>query len=104
MEISLRKTSEVQDVVFPYRKGTVTLIRIARNPLLDNIKIEQAKGLTAKLKLLRYAKPSDIILAAWPGEFTQDIFLVDDIPFAKKVLRMSGKRYAEWVIEEKRRD
>jgi hypothetical protein len=73
MDVSrLRKASSQE--YFPYLGRTVTFIRIS---IIDNV-IQQAKTKTEKRAMITSAKESDILLAAWPGEWSQDIFLLDD--------------------------
>lgn len=69
---TLRKASKQEH--FPYLGRTVTFIRIS---FIDNV-IQQAKTKTEKRSMIISAKESDILLAAWPGEWSQDIFLLDD--------------------------
>jgi hypothetical protein len=42
--------------------------------------------LTGKRELLSNAMPSDLVLAAWPGQYRQDVFLVDDRKAARKAV------------------
>jgi hypothetical protein len=73
MDVSaLRKASEQKQ--FPYLAGTVTFIRIS---VADNV-IQQAKTKTQKRAMVEAAKEDDILLAAWPGQWSQDIFILDD--------------------------
>ena len=72
MDVSaLRKASEQK--YFPYLDRTVTFIRIS---LVDNV-IRQAKTKSEKRAMITSAKESDILLAAWPGQWSQDIFVLD---------------------------
>ena len=72
---NLRKTSA--NPGFPWDSKRSPLIKID----LEKETIEQAKSKWEKVDMLRSAVGNDkvIILAAWPGEWSQDIFLVDDI-------------------------
>ncbi|MBB5936466.1 hypothetical protein [Streptomyces zagrosensis] len=75
---SLRRTSTV-DVGFPWRGQTVTLIRIdARGT------VTQATRISDKRAMLAQATPKDLVLAAWPGQWSQDVFLVDDLKAARE--------------------
>ena len=38
-------------------------------------------------KLLSRATEKDVVLAAWPGQWRQDVFLVDDLQAARDALR-----------------
>ena len=69
---TLRKASEQEH--FPYLAGTVTFIRIS---VTDNV-IQQAKTKAQKLAMVASAKENDILLAAWPGQWSQDIFVLDN--------------------------
>jgi hypothetical protein len=48
--------------------------------------VTTARTLTGKRELLGAAAPSDFVLAAWPGEYRQDVFLVDDPKAAHKAV------------------
>jgi hypothetical protein len=45
-----------------------------------------ASWVTDKRQLLVEAGPGDLILAAWPGEYRQDVFVVDNIDEARTAL------------------
>lgn len=79
-QIKLRYTSN-QDW-FPWTDRDVTFIRINPN---DHV-ICQAKTKAQKRDLILSALPSDLLLAAWPGKWSQDIFLINDIKQARDVL------------------
>ena len=73
MDVStLRKASKQEH--FPYLANTVTFIRVS---IVDN-SIQQAKTKAQKRAMVLSAKESDILLAAWPGQWSQDIFHLDD--------------------------
>lgn len=72
IEVILRRTSECDH--FPYRANTVPLIRIRVEPPCG---IMQGKTTVQKRDLLFGRKDGDIFLMAWPGEWSQDVFLVD---------------------------
>ena len=68
---SLRRTSGAEHV--PWRARDVTLIWIRSEG-----RITQAQGITSKREALQDAAPGDCLLLAWPGQYRQDIFLIDD--------------------------
>ena len=68
---ALRRTSDVDDV--PWRAGDVTLISIS-----EGGRITQAQRIEEKRSAIRNASAGDCLLLAWPGQWRQDIFLVDD--------------------------
>ena len=68
---ALRRTSEADYV--PWRARDVTLIW-----LREDGRITQAQGITEKREALREANPEDCLLLAWPGQYRQDVFLIDD--------------------------
>jgi hypothetical protein len=68
---ALRRTSEADYV--PWRARDVTLIWIRAEG-----RITQAQGITDKRQALRDAAADDCLLLAWPGQYWQDIFLIDD--------------------------
>jgi len=75
---SLRRTSAVEGA-FPWRGQTVTLIRIDAKGI-----VTQATRITEKRAMLTQAGPKDLVLAAWPGQWSQDVFLVDDLKAARE--------------------
>jgi hypothetical protein len=68
---TLRRTSDAQFV--PWNAGDVTLIRIS-----EDGRITQAQRIEEKRSALRNAAAGDCLLLAWPGQWRQDIFFVDD--------------------------
>jgi hypothetical protein len=68
---TLRRTSDAEHV--SWRAGDVTLIWIT-----EGGRITQAQRIEEKRSALRDAASSDCLLLAWPGQWRQDIFLVDD--------------------------
>lgn len=68
---ALRRTSEADCV--PWRARDVTLIWIR-----EDGRIAQGQGITEKREALREANPEDCLLLAWPGQYRQDVFLIDD--------------------------
>jgi len=73
MDVSTLRKASVQEH-FPYLGNTVTFIRIS---VIDNV-IQQARTKTEKRAMVTSAKESDILLAAWPGQWSQDIFVLDN--------------------------
>jgi hypothetical protein len=72
----LRRASGVGDA-FPYDGQRVTFI------LIKNGAVTQAKTRAQKRNALAEAMTEGaILLAAWPGEWSQDIFVVDDLDAA----------------------
>ena len=47
-----------------------------------------AQNKTDKRNAIHLAQTSDsaVLLAAWPGEWSQDVFLIDDLDAASKVI------------------
>ncbi|RLU79332.1 hypothetical protein CTZ27_37270 [Streptomyces griseocarneus] len=74
---SLRRTSSVEGG-FPWRGQTVTLVRIDAKGI-----VTQATRTTEKRTMLAQAGAKDLVLAAWPGQWSQDVFLVDDLKAAR---------------------
>lgn len=68
---ALRQTSDSDYV--PWRERDVTLIWIRTDG-----RITQAQGITDKRDALQEAAEDDCLLLAWPGQYRQDIFLIDD--------------------------
>lgn len=74
-----------QDV--PWRARGVTLIWIRTDG-----RVAQAQGIEEKRQVLRTAAPDDLLLLAWPGQYRQDIFLVDDRDGAVTALEPPSRR------------
>jgi hypothetical protein len=70
---ALRSTSAVSS--FPWLLRLVTLVRVTPDGV-----ITQAKSDAEKRTMLGEADEQDLVLAAWPGEWSQDVFVVDDLP------------------------
>ncbi|MFH9964079.1 hypothetical protein ACH4PR_22285 [Streptomyces mirabilis] len=77
---SLRRTSSVEGG-FPWRGQTVTLIQVDAKGV-----VTQATRVTEKRTMLAQAGTKDLILAAWPGQWSQDVFMVDDLKAAREAL------------------
>lgn len=75
---SLRRTSSVEGG-FPWRGQTVTLVWIDAKGV-----VTQATRVTEKRAVLAQAGPKDLVLAAWPGQWSQDVFIVDDLKAARE--------------------
>src|SRR5580698_3326753 len=73
---ALRPTSAVQS--FPWLVKLVTLVRVTPEGV-----VTQAKSDAEKRSLLGEADEQDLVLAAWPGEWSQDVFVVDDLKGAR---------------------
>jgi len=74
--IALRRTSHNES--FPWLLRQVTLVRVTSDGTA-----EQAKTDGEKRALLATAGDDDLVLAAWPGEWSQDVFVVDDLRAAR---------------------
>jgi hypothetical protein len=68
---ALRRTSDSDYI--PWRARDVTLIWIRTDG-----RITQAQGITDKRDALQEGADNDCLLLAWPGQYRQDIFLIDD--------------------------
>jgi hypothetical protein len=79
-DVKLRKASEQE--WFPYKGRLVTFIKID----LENGMISQANTEKQKKEMLFEVTDDDIVLAAWPGQWSQDVFLLDTIEQAKRDL------------------
>jgi hypothetical protein len=76
---ALRTASSAES--FPWLARLVTLIRITADGV-----VTQAKSDGEKRALLGGADDRDLLLAAWPGEWSQDVFVVDDLKAARLAL------------------
>jgi hypothetical protein len=83
---SLRRTSASGEI-FPWRASDVTLIRVAARGA-----VTQAQTIGAKQAMLDTADDDDLLLAAWPGRWRQDIFVIDDRKAARQGLEPPSKR------------
>lgn len=81
-EIRLRTTSKVTDIPFPWESDRVPFLILSE----DTSRISQAKTKTQKQNALNSLGRNDVLLAAWPGVYSQDIFLVDDLTQPKRAL------------------
>ena len=83
---SLRLTSASGEI-FPWRANDVTLIRVASDGA-----VTQAQTIGEKQTMLDTAYDDDLLLAAWPGRWRQDIFVIDDRKAARQGLEPPRKR------------
>lgn len=77
---SLRRTSDSSDV-FPWRDRDVPFIHIT-----DTGVIRQAQTIGDKRAMLDRAGSDGCLLAAWPGAWRQDVFVIDDREAARRGL------------------
>jgi hypothetical protein len=82
----LRRTSDSADS-FPWRARDVTVIHVAASSGL----VTQAQGITEKRAVLDAAAEEDLLLVAWPGQWRQDVFVIDDRETARQGLDPPGK-------------
>jgi hypothetical protein len=73
---ALRRTS--QAAPFPWLAKLVTLVSVTPDGV-----VTQAKSDAEKCAMLAEAGDQDLVLAAWPGEWSQDVFVVDDLKGAR---------------------
>jgi hypothetical protein len=53
--------------------------------------VTQAQGITEKQAMLDAATEDDLLLVAWPGQWRQDIFVIDDRETAQQGLDPPSK-------------
>jgi hypothetical protein len=82
---SLRRTSD-SGGVFPWRDRDVPFIHISASGV-----IRQAQGIVEKRTMLKEAGKDGCLLAAWPGQWRQDIFVIDDLVAAEQGLEPPGR-------------
>lgn len=58
---------------FPYRERHVTFLRVSSDGT-----VTQAKAIGEKRTMLAELHPDDLLLAAWTGNYSTDIFVLDD--------------------------
>ena len=61
---------------------SVTLLRVDATGV-----VQQAKTDSEKRSLLESATSRDLVLVAWPGQWSQDIYVVDDLRAARAAVR-----------------
>lgn len=66
----------------PWLGRSVTLLRVDATGV-----VEQAKTDSEKRALLESATSKDLVLVAWPGQWSQDIYVVDDLRAARQAVR-----------------
>lgn len=80
--VDMRRTSEKRPGVFPFDDVRVPFLLIGERTILI------ANGLADKIRLIELAEENAcILLAAWPGRMSQDIFLLDNRQYALNTLR-----------------
>lgn len=82
---ALRTTSSAES--FPWLAGLVTLVRVTADGA-----VTQAKSDAEKRVMLGAADDRDLLLAAWPGQWSQDIFVVDDLKAARLALGLPRRK------------
>jgi hypothetical protein len=82
---ALRSTSSAES--FPWLVKVVTLVRVTP----DGVVI-QAKTDADKRAMLGAADKRDLLLAAWPGEWSQDVLIVDDLESARLSVGLPRKK------------
>jgi hypothetical protein len=80
----LRRTSASGEV-FPWRAQDVTFVRVAADGM-----VTQAQTIGEKRAILEAADDGDLLMAAWPGRWRQDIFFVDNRDAALEGLEPPG--------------
>jgi hypothetical protein len=82
----MRKTSDVNDVDFPFADDRVPFILVLDGAGPEHRGFEHASTKDKKVKLLeaasirnREAGHEDYVLACWPGAKRTDVFHVDDL-------------------------
>jgi len=66
----------------PWLGRSVTLLCVDSTRL-----VHQAKTDSEKRALLASATSKDLVLVAWPGQWSQDIYVVDDLRAARAAVR-----------------
>jgi hypothetical protein len=65
----------------PWKSANVAMIRITRGR-----QITTANTITGKRQMLKAMTPGDMLLAGWPGQYRQDVFVIDDLKAAGQAL------------------
>ncbi|WP_199746699.1 MULTISPECIES: hypothetical protein [unclassified Amycolatopsis] len=81
----LRPTSSAESL--PWLARTVTLLRVGADGV-----VTQAKTDADKRAMLGAAEDRDLLVVAWPGEWSQDLFVVDDLAAARLALGLPRRR------------
>ena len=80
--VEMRRTSEKKPGRFPFGDLRVPIILVGERTILI------ANGIEDKIRLLELAEENAcILLAAWPGRMSQDIFLLDNRQYALGYLK-----------------
>jgi hypothetical protein len=66
----------------PWLGRSVTLLRIDTTGV-----VQQAKTDSEKRSLLATATSKDLVLVAWPSQWSQDIYVVDDLRAARAAVQ-----------------
>ena len=66
----------------PWLGRSVTLLRVDSTGV-----VEQAKTDSEKRSLLDSATTKNLVLVAWPGQWSQEIYVVDDLRAARAAVR-----------------
>ncbi len=66
----------------PWLGRSVTLLRVDGTGI-----VEQAKSDSEKRALLATSTSKDLVLVAWPSQWSQDIYVVDDLRAARAAVR-----------------
>jgi hypothetical protein len=66
----------------PWLGRSVTLLRVDATGV-----VQQAKTDSEKRSLLDTATNKDLVLVAWPGQWSQEIYVVDDLRTARAAIR-----------------
>jgi hypothetical protein len=77
---SLRSASSAGRL--PWLGRSVTLLRVDTTGV-----VHQAKTDSEKRSLLESATSKDLVLVAWPGQWNQEIYVVDDLRAARAAVR-----------------
>jgi hypothetical protein len=67
----------------PWLGRSVTLLRVDATGV-----VQQAKTDSEKRSLLESATSKDLVLVAWPGQWSQEIYVVDDLRAARAAVRV----------------
>lgn len=73
--VGLRKVSDVPGLI-PWKSPLVALIRLRTDG--DACEIAHARTVGEKRSMVDSLQPSDCVVVAWPGQYSQDLFLLDD--------------------------
>jgi hypothetical protein len=79
-DVRLRKVSEPDR--FPFAGRTVTFIKIDPKTMT----VTKGKTIKEKQQMLLSATDEGLLLAAWPGEWSQDVFEIDNRKLAIEAL------------------